>query len=197
MKTDIIKLSSDISSWEDALDETEKCGRYNNLGDTQVLKLRLLGEELMNLMKSIVGEFDGSYWIETRNHKFEVHVTADTQVSFLQRESLLDASKTSEEEQKKKGFFKTIINVWKDYVDTQSVILNDPIMQRRIEIMGLGIDAGELALKSWSLNQYVETLPDDQKEKDDLEQFIVKSLADDILVSAKKDHTSLVAVRTF
>jgi hypothetical protein len=197
MKTDIIKLSSDISSWEDALDETEKCGRYNNLGDTQVLKLRLLGEELMNLMKSIVGEFDGSYWIETKNNKFEVHVTADTQVSFLQRESLLDASKTSEEEQKKKGFFKTIINVWKDYVDTQSVILNDPIMQRRIEIMGLGIDAGELALKSWSLNQYVETLPDDQKEKDDLEQFIVKSLADDILVSAKKDRASLIAVRTF
>lgn len=197
MKTDIIKLSSDISSWEDALDETEKCGRYNNLGDTQVLKLRLLGEELMNLMKSIVGEFDGSYWIETKNNKFEVHVTADTQVSFLQRESLLDASKTSEEEQKKKGFFKTIINVWKDYVETQSVILNDPIMQQRIEIMGLGIDAGELALKSWSLNRYVETLPDDQKEKDDLEQFIVKSLADDILVSAKKDHASLVAVRTF
>ncbi|WP_027215565.1 hypothetical protein [Butyrivibrio fibrisolvens] len=197
MKTDIIKLSSDISSWEDALDETEKCGRYNNLGDTQVLKLRLLGEELMNLMKSIVGEFDGSYWIETKNNKFEVHVTADTQVSFLQRESLLDASKTSEEEQKKKGFFKTIINVWKDYVETQSVILNDPIMQQRIEIMGLGIDSGELALKSWSLNRYVETLPDDQQEKDDLEQFIVKSLADDILVSAKKDHASLVAVRTF
>ncbi|SER86751.1 hypothetical protein SAMN04487884_112130 [Butyrivibrio fibrisolvens] len=195
MKTDIIKLSSDISSWEDALDETEKCGRYNNLGDTQVLKLRLLGEELMNLMKSIVGEFDGSYWIETKNNKFEVHVTADTQVSFLQRESLLDASKTSEEEQKKKGFFKTIINVWKDYVETQSVILNDPIMQQRIEIMGLGIDSGELALKSWSLNRYVETLPDDQK--DDLEQFIVKSLADDILVSAKKDHASLIAVRTF
>ncbi|WP_027217789.1 hypothetical protein [Butyrivibrio fibrisolvens] len=197
MKTDIIKLNSDISSWEDALDETEKCGRYNNLGDTQVLKLRLLGEELMNLMKSIVGEFDGSYWIETKNNKFEVHVTADTQVSFLQRESLLDASKTSEEEQKKKGFFKTIINVWKDYVETQSVILNDPIMQQRIEIMGLGIDSGELALKSWSLNRYVETLPDDQKEKDDLEQFIVKSLADDILVSAKKDHASLIAVRTF
>ncbi|WP_027205953.1 hypothetical protein [Butyrivibrio fibrisolvens] len=197
MKTDIIKLSSDISSWEDALDETEKCGRYNNLGDTQVLKLRLLGEELMNLMKSIVGEFDGSYWIETKNNKFEVHVTADTQVSFLQRESLLDASKTSEEEQKKKGFFKTIINVWKDYVETQSVILNDPIMQQRIEIMGLGIDSGELALKSWSLNRYVETLPDDQKEKDDLEQFIVKSLADDILVSAKKDRASLIAVRTF
>lgn len=197
MKTDIIKLSSDISSWEDALDETEKCGRYNNLGDTQVLKLRLLGEELMNLMKSIVGEFDGSYWIETKNNKFEVHVTADTQVSFLQRESLLYASKTSEEEQKKKGFFKTIINVWKDYVETQSVILNDPIMQQRIEIMGLGIDSGELALKSWSLNRYVETLPDDQKEKDDLEQFIVKSLADDILVSAKKDRASLVAVRTF
>ena len=197
MKTDIIKLSSDISSWEDALDETEKCGRYNNLGDTQVLKLRLLGEELMNLMKSIVGEFDGSYWIETKNNKFEVHVTADTQVSFLQRESLLDASKTSEEEQKKKGFFKTIINVWKDYVDTQSVILNDPIMQQRIEIMGLGIDSGELALKSWSLNRYVETLPDDQQEKDDLEQFIVKSLADDILVSAKKDRASLIAVRTF
>ena len=95
------------------------------------------------------------------------------------------------------GFFKTIINVWKDYVDTQSVILNDPIMQQRIEIMGLGIDSGELALKSWSLNRYVETLPDDQKEKDDLEQFIVKSLADDILVSAKKDHASLIAVRTF
>jgi hypothetical protein len=197
MKTDIIKLSSDISSWEDALDETEKCGRYNNLGDTQVLKLRLLGEELMNLMKSIVGEFDGSYWIETKNNKFEVHVTADTQVSFLQRESLLDASKTSEEEQKKKGFFKTIINVWKDYVETQSVILNDPIMQQRIEIMGLGIDSGELALKSWSLNRYVETLPDDQQEKDDLEQFIVKSLADDILVSAKKDRASLISVRTF
>lgn len=196
MKTDIIKLDKDISSWEDALDETEKCGRYNNLGDTQVLKLRLLGEELMNLMKSIVGEFDGEYWIETRDHKFEVHVTADTKISFLQRENLLNASKTSDELQKKKGFFKTIISVWKDYIDTQSVILNDPIMQRRVEIMGLGIDAGELALKSWSLSQYVETLPDD-KEKDDLEQFIVKSLADDILVSANKDHASLTAVRAF
>lgn len=196
MKTDIIKLGKDISSWEDALDETEKCGRYNNLGDTQVLKLRLLGEELMNLMKSIVGEFDGEYWIETRDHKFEVHVTADTKISFLQRENLLNASKTSDELQKKKGFFKTIISVWKDYIDTQSVILNDPIMQRRVEIMGLGIDAGELALKSWSLSQYVETLPDD-KEKDDLEQFIVKSLADDILVSANKDHASLTAVRAF
>ncbi len=197
MVTDKFKVDSEGNGWEEAMNEAEHCGDYCGIAKNDTLRLRLLTEELLGLMKSTVGKFSGNYWIEkTNDNTFKIHLNSDVFVNMEQRDELLSAAKTSSKE--KKSIFSMIKGVWKDYLDAQSVIMSDPNAQMQVNIMGMDVTASGLPLYSWSLNNYIDNMPEEEKaEKDELEKFILKSIADDLLVSVRKDFAELTAVKKF
>ncbi len=197
MTTDTFKVDGNGNGWEEAMNEAEHCGNYCGLAKNDTLRLRLLTEELLSLMKSTVGKFNGNFWIEkNEDNGFKIHLNSDVFVNLNQREELLSAAKTSSKE--KKNIFLMIKDVWKDYLDAQSIVLSDPDSQMQVSIMGMDVTASGLPLYSWSLNNYINNMPDTKKEeKDELEKFILKSIADDLLVSVRKNFAELTAVKKF
>ena len=197
MITDKFLVDGSGKGWEEAMDEAERCGVYCGLEKNNTLRLRLVVEELLGLMKNTVGNFTGNLWVEkNENNVYRIHLTADVFVSMEQREELLSASKVSHKETA--NIFTMIKNVWSDYLDAQSVIMSDPNSQMQVNIMGMDVTASGLPMYSWSLNNYIDSMPEaEQKEKDELEKFILKSIADDLLVSVRKNYAELTAVKAF
>ncbi|MCR4744331.1 MAG: hypothetical protein K5894_03780 [Lachnospiraceae bacterium] len=196
MKTDIFKVTNDGTGWDQAMDEAEHCGTYCGLAKNDSLRLRLMTEEILSLMKSTVGKFSGNYWIEKdETNTFKIHLQSDVFVNIDQRDELMSAAKSSGN--KKKNIFETIKSVWSDYLDAQSVILSDPNSQIHVNIMGMDVSASGLPMYSWSLNNYIENLPANESEKDELEKFILKSIADDLLVSVRKNYAELTVTKKF
>ena len=73
MKTDIITVSSSGSQMEKALEQAEKVAAYKGLPAQSALRLRLLTEEMMGMMRSITGEQEGQFWIEDENGVYQLH----------------------------------------------------------------------------------------------------------------------------
>ena len=64
MKTDVIEISPTGEGMAEALRQTEKAAAFQNLNPKQGLRLRLLAEEMMGMLRTLVGEGQASYWVE-------------------------------------------------------------------------------------------------------------------------------------
>ena len=98
MKTDIITVSSKGKQIEKALDQVEKVASYKGLSRKGALHLRLLTEEMMQMMRSITGEPEGEFWIEDKDGEYSLHLKVATRLSLEKREQLLEASTSGKNE---------------------------------------------------------------------------------------------------
>ena len=92
MKTDVIVVSSKGKQIETALEQVEKVAAYKGLSLKSTLHLRLLTEEMMQMIRSITGEPEGEFWIEDRDGEYSLHLKVATRLSIEKREQLLSVS---------------------------------------------------------------------------------------------------------
>ena len=59
---------------ETALLQAEKVAAYKGLSYKNSLRLRLLTEEMMGLMRSVTGETKGLFWIEDEEGVYKLHL---------------------------------------------------------------------------------------------------------------------------
>ena len=78
MKTNICRIGRGETDLANILNEIEKAAVYNELDDKQSLRLRLLTEELVNMIPELVDEYSGSFWAENDDKKFELHALLKT-----------------------------------------------------------------------------------------------------------------------
>ena len=64
MKTDVIEISPAGEGMAEALKETERAASYRGLTPKESLRLRLLAEEMMGMLRTIVGEERSRFWVE-------------------------------------------------------------------------------------------------------------------------------------
>ena len=70
MKTDVITISPSGEGMAEALRQTEKAAAYQGLTPKESMRLRLLGEEMMGMLRTIVGEGRSSFWVEAEGKDF-------------------------------------------------------------------------------------------------------------------------------
>ena len=82
MKSDICTLSAnDIESLKKVLSETEKTAVYAALDKKQSGRLRLLAEELVEMLPSLLAFTAGEFWIDCNGKNFELHTTLTPRAS--------------------------------------------------------------------------------------------------------------------
>ena len=69
MKTDVIEISPTGEGMAEALRQTEKAAAFQNLNPKQGLRLRLLAEEMMGMLRTLVGKGQASYWVEAEGNQ--------------------------------------------------------------------------------------------------------------------------------
>ena len=190
MKTDVIIVTG--GQVEDALRLADKAAVYKELSERETLRLRLLGEETLGMMRAITGERRAEFWLEDKNGVFEMHLRMHTPMDEHKKEQLLSASRSGVNEATR-----TLMGKIRAFFEPDGEV---PLLLRA-EVMA---DAPPEMYGSmtWSMENYREELyarrdeisGDAAKAWDELEKSVVSHVADDIRVFIRGNMVEMTII---
>ena len=199
MKTDVIAVSSQGSSIQNALAQAEKVAAYKGLSPKSALHLRLLAEEMLGMMRSITGEKEGKFWIEDCQGVYELHLRAATAMDLDKREQLLAVSSSGKNAAKL-----TLMERLRDFfytgADSGTLAVTSPLMLPEM----FSSSSTPTLDWEWSMTRYQEALDarvrvnNDSAAReawDELEKSVVAHVADDIKVAIRGDQVEMTIVK--
>lgn len=192
MKSEVIAVSSRGRGMEAALAQADQTAKKMNLTHRETLHMRLLVEEMMSMMRSIIGQLEGKLWIETEDGAYRLVLQTKTLLDSEQRRQLVSAS-TSGTNAAHKG----LMGMLRAFFEPMPVLDTPAFLVETLAIPGN--ENGEL---NWSLEAYRERLrkrrdssEDAREEWDELEKSVVSHIADNIEVSIRNNDVDLVIVK--
>lgn len=194
MKSNTCKIAKGTTVLDDIFKESEKVAIYNALNHKETLQLRLLCEELVNMLPAIISNFSGEFWIENRDNYYEICLKVLVEdMDIVTRERLIKVSKNNKNSSAV-GITGKIRAVF-DYMVTSE---HDPALSPEGRFgFAEGIDFSQL----WSLQAYrngVCEMSDAESVKwDEFERSILVKLADDVLVGVKGKNVNIIIKKTF
>ncbi len=199
MKSDICLLTkNDSDTLKKVLAETEKAAEYSSLDKKESGRLRLLAEELFEMIPSVLQFSSGEFWIESEGKKFEIHTSLKPTelLTIEKREEILKVS-TSGKNAAAKGIMSKIrlaaTFMMIEYENNSDLTLSGASFFDD----GLGINP-YFSLSSWSLEQYRKKIQDEKGEKwDELEKSIIANIADDVIVGIQGKQVDIIIKKAF
>ena len=194
MQSNICKIEKGSQRADDIFRESEKVARYNELNHKQALQLRLLCEELVNMLPSIISRFSGEFCIETQGNDYTlcVNVLVDN-MDIETRDRLIKVSKNNRNASAV-GITGKIRAVF-DYM----ALGGEDHMMPSASRYGFSSDVDFSSV--WSLRQYQDGVRADNEqgsaEWDELERSIIVHVADDVLVGVKGNNVKMIIKKKF
>ena len=202
MQTDKIQILSNGEGIEAALAESEKFAAYMGIEGKPALHLRLLTEELLGMVRAITGDFKAYFWIENQEGGgYRIHLDAETPMNLDKKTELISLS--SKGVNNVLGGFMGKI---RDMVENGLYYYNkvDQLQLRNGIYTPVGVTAGITPEGAgvdgfvWTMDEYRGKMksargsdPDASKAWDELERSIVASIADDVVVSVRKNAVKI------
>ena len=200
MKTDVIKIYSDLKGHDAAADAVERFSAYHGITGKQAMHLRLLTEETISMVHGIMDDFSGSFWLESENTKkgllCRICLSAEKQANKQQESQILSVS-TSGKNENVKGIMGKIRELFRQSLQTEPAE-DEAYLQRMADAwLPTGTQHNGLAASDtafWSLQEYKQNMPKNQdaEEWDELEKSIIANFADEVKVWLKTDVTEIV-----
>ena len=78
MKSDVILIDNLGNGFGDAVKETKKAAEFRGLSHKDALQLQLMAEEMLSMARSVTGEMQASFWLESQEKAFDLHMTTKT-----------------------------------------------------------------------------------------------------------------------
>ena len=193
-KTSELCISSVEESLVEALDIADGFIQRQNIDRKKAIRLRLLVEETIGLVRMMTGDFKAQFWIENEDDEYRIRLNATTNMNIDKKDRLLSLS-TSGKNSAVTGFMSKIA----DIIDNGFLNYND-IMKDQ-QFIGYGMINETPVIGEpfvWSLQNYKNSLEStsDKKQEawDELERSIVASIANDVIVGVKKDSVDLTII---
>ena len=215
MKSSVINVKRDADNLSDILSEVQKSSFYADLDAKKALRLRLLAEELVGMLKELSGDYIGEFWVEYEDRKFELItcIYVNEAMDNKTKKGFIAVS-SDKKNAAAKGIMGKIRDVVENmmYPETALYSSGSELTQIEIEAMlGEGavqkssdISVGDIVDDitlgdSWSLNQYkIKQRDNDNKEPwDEIEKSIIANIADDVTVSVKGKQFEIVITKYF
>ena len=207
MKSEVFMLNSDAGRMAAARYAVEEFARGLNLARRDVLRLELLVEETLGMVKGLVDDFYGRLWFEGQDKRCEIHLEATADMNADRKEELLSMS-SSGRNAAAKGFMATLCDVVSGAVHSFGRSMDEYGREvarygyvNPASVDGFAVDA---MVPIWTLQTYRGNLEgkgnadaDAGAARDELEKSIVGNLADDVIVGVKGDRIELVIVKDF
>ena len=193
MKSHVYKIEKGAKALDEIFLECEKVARYNELNHKQSLQLRLLCEELVNMLPSIVSDFSGEFWIETQDNDYELCMSVSVDhMDLSTRERLIKVSKNH-----KNSSVVGISGKIRAVFDYMVIGGSDPMLSPAGRYgFSTNIDFSQI----WSLKQYQENAQKDEMEKsewDEFERSIIVKTADDVIVGVQGKNVNIIIKKQF
>ena len=197
MKSESIVISTNEGNIDKVLEVVEAFSK--DLDHKAGLRIRLLAEETMNLIRSITGEMDAEFFLERDDNQVRLHLNTNTIMFAAKRKELMEIS-TSKENAAAKGFMGKIREVFE-----LAMLPKDERSAResRIGMMGL-VDPTALSATSsetWKMSNYkssVEDMDQDtefaQEARNELERSILGNIAKEVEISIIGDDVKMTII---
>ena len=191
-------IKADGTGMKEAVETTENFGNACGLTRKQVLRLRLLSEEALTMIRGILQNTDAYYHIARSKDTYYLHVKSHLNPDEVQRQQLLAMSSTGTNAAPM-GLMSKI-----SWMIRTSQYEKTPAQSY---LMNLGLTKGADAdgtIASWSLAEYKTALENSKGNSDEaaaawdeLEKSIVSSIADDISVRITRSSVDLIIKKTY
>lgn len=204
MKTENVSIFSSGEGRDKALELAEKTGAYCGLDNTSVLRLRLLSEELIELIRSLAADLRGDFRIEANDKNVEIHLKTSIPMDLQTRNELLAISTSG-----KNSAAKGIIGRIREIIAIKT-LPEDPdaksMTEQALGLLSLGYQMGSYnaGTYTWSMSTYISQIDkaDSEEEetkeaKDELEKSIVANLADEVKVSIANSDVEVIIFKSF
>ena len=204
MKAQGIKISNTGENMNAALDLTEKTAQSMGLSSRDTLRLRLLAEEMMSMVRAITGSFTAEYWLEHEGTTCKLVLSAKSELDYGKRSEFLSVSTTGKNTAKV-GLMEKIRGIFEAglYGMEQSFAAQAEygVGMYSAGMMG-AVDAGMTeAIYSWSMQKYRNEVESKRTEYpdvwDELEKSIIANLADEVSVGVTKNCVELTVQKKF
>ena len=198
MKSDVIKIKSDLAGRDEAMQMAEGVAKYNGFTGKNAMHISLLTEELVSMVHGIMDDFTGDLWIETKNEKggvlCRICLSAKRRADPIQEEQFLSVSSTGENENAK-GILGKIREIFRLNAQYGNICFNAYTLSNPWYSMGASPVDYEMS-QCWSLANYRNNLSSDKSSNseqwDELEKSIIAKLSDDVKVWLKSEETEVI-----
>jgi len=183
----------------------EEFARDQALDKHNAMRLQLLTEETLGMIRAMVDEFYGQIWFEGDDKRFEIHLEATASMDDDKKHDLMSVSRSGKNVAVK-GFMGKLGELISNTLYSFGRVVDEygsETMQYGI-ITPPGIETPTVydMTPVWTLESYRTNL-EQKHEKDtaadaawdELEKSIVANLADDVVVGVKGDCIELVIVK--
>ena len=206
MISDKFMVNSDAGRMAAARYATENFAWQAKLNKRDTLRLDLLVEETLGMVKAMLEDFYGQLWVVMEGGICEIHVEATSDMNSGKKRELLSVS-TSGTNAAAKGFMsrigEMITGALYNVGQTLDAYGQETIRYGVVHMpVDMSLNTGVVPI--WTLQNYRTDLEqargtDDYAEAalDDLEKSIVARLADDIVVGVKGDRVDLIITKAF
>ncbi len=197
MKSESIVISTNEGNIDKVLEVVEAFSK--DLDHKAGLRIRLLAEETMNLIRSITGEMDAEFFLERDDNQVRLHLNTNTIMFAAKRKELMEIS-TSKENAAAKGFMGKIREVFE-----LAMLPKDERSAResRIGMMGL-VDPTALSATSsetWKMSNYKDSVDKmdqntefAQEARNELERSILGNIAKEVEISIIGDDVKMTII---
>lgn len=190
MKSEIIKISRAGDNLNRIFSETQKTAEYNSLDEKQAIKMRLIAEEFVGLLKELSQDFEGEFWIESENLAFSfiAQIYVNEVMDLQTKRRFIDVS--SAKKNTTKGIIGKIRDVVENLLYPENAIYSASFIAYQLETSVLLDD-------QWTLNRYRDAERNNSEPWDELEKSIIANLADDVVVSVKGNNVEIAIIKKF
>lgn len=204
MKSDIIQIDNQGAGFRDVLEHTARTARFRALSHRESLRLRLLAEEMLSMLRELTGKTEAKFWIESDGKRFELHLLAHPLITGQMRRDLLSVSSTGKNAAAT-GVLGKLRNIFESAFDMTAV--NDPssyyLQGLLLTSSSEGIDpmsySVSASMAAWSMQKYRTTVAAEKEssteamqEWDELEKSIIANLADEVSISIRGSEVEMV-----
>ena len=173
MKSDIINIDNSGNGFRDALLQTTKTAQFRDLRHKEALQLRLCAEEMLSLARSVTGEMQATFWLESDGKQFDIHLSTKTVMDREKRNNLL-ASATSRKNEAASTFLGKLRDAF------EQALLSDP-----------DYSIPEDALDDLANHPIVIS------EWDEYEQSILREVADDVKIYIRGNMVDMIITKNY
>ena len=191
MKTDVIKISRDEDNLNKILSETQNVAKTAGLSAKQSIKMRLIAEEFVGMMKELSQDFDGEFWIEHEGLSFSFisQICINEVMDKQTKRRFIDVS-FDKKNAAAKGIMGKIRDVVENLLYPENAMYSPSFISYQLETAVLLND-------QWTLNRYRDAERNNAEPWDELEKSIIANLADDVIVSVKGNKVEIVILKNF
>ena len=209
MISDKIPVTNTGAGVSAALEQVSASAAYHGLKAKEALRLRLLAEEMLGMLREITGETVATFWVEAEAKRYQLHLLAHPVLTGEMRKELISVSSSGKNAAavgvmgKLRDIFERAFDAT-EVEDPSAYYLQGLLLSSSAEGLDPMAYSANANMITWSMNRFKSTVAEEKEinaeareEWDELEKSIIANLSDEVSISIRGREVEMTVYKDF